>query len=139
MSVRVEGIQQAVQALEDYKDSKTKELQDDIDETVINVERKAKKQLTSDGHIDTGRLRASIHPIFSNKTDASYTYSDNEGNTFDGGTGESAGSMEGIVITNVDYAMKIEAMDSYMFKSWEDERPEFIDRIRKTLGRIRSK
>jgi len=137
MSIRVTGIQEAVKALEDYKDTKTERLQSAVDESVINVERKAKKKITSDGHIVTGRLRASIHGVATNSQDTSFNYSDQQGNSFEGSTDEGTGKLNGLVVTNVDYGPKIEALDSFMFYGWEQERPEFIKLVKKILSSIR--
>ena len=46
----------------------------------VDVETGAKKKITQDGHIDTGRLRASIHTSYKGKE--TYSYSDNEGKSF---------------------------------------------------------
>jgi hypothetical protein len=47
---------------------------------LVDVETGAKKKITQDGHIDTGRLRASIHTSYKGKE--TYSYSDNEGKSF---------------------------------------------------------
>lgn len=139
MSIRVTGIKEAVSALEDYKKTKTEELEDAVDEATINVERGAKKKAP----VDTGRLRSSIH--------------------------RTANGLSGVVFTNVEYAPYMEfgtgsevdipsGLEEYakqfkgegkrqvnipaspfLFPAWEDERPEFIKRIKKILGRIRSR
>jgi hypothetical protein len=137
MSIKVTGIKQAVKALEDYKDTKTERLIDTTNEAVINIDRKAKKKITADEHIDTGRLRASIHPVPVGQTDSSFNYSDNEGNSFDGATNVDNDSEEGSVVTNVEYGPKIEAMDSFMFWAFEQERPKYIKRAKKILSSIR--
>jgi hypothetical protein len=62
MKVRISGIKQAVKNLNDFGQTVTEKLEDATDEAVINVERVAKKNV----RVDTGRLRSSIHPVFTN-------------------------------------------------------------------------
>lgn len=134
--IKVTGISQALKALESYKDTKTERLVDTTDEAAINVDRKAKRKITADGHIDTGRLRASIHPISTGQHDEFSNYTDKKGNSFEGGTGIDNPKLGASVATNVEYGPKIEALDSFMFWAWEQERPEYIARVKKILSSI---
>ena len=76
----------------------------------FNADRNAKKLAP----VDTGRLRASIHPEF--KDTVSHTYSTPEG-TFDGKLDEKPKSdFEVFVGTNVNYAAKQERKHKYLEK-----------------------
>ena len=83
--------------------------------------------------VDTGRLRASIHPVFTNSNDTSFSYSDKSGKVFDGSTNEKTKSNEALVVTNVDYAPDIESLDPFLYPAREAERPQYIKRIKKIL------
>jgi len=56
--------------------------------------------------VDTGRLRSSIHTEHSDQT--SFSYSDSEGNTYNGSLGYRLKPTQVIIGTNVEYAEKIE-------------------------------
>ena len=80
-----------------------------VEVALVDVESYMKK---NDIPVDTGRLRASIHTKFKNGMSKQYTpesetYSDNEGNTFDGTLSGKLTIDSVIVGTNVEYAEKI--------------------------------
>lgn len=71
----------------------------------VRIETKAKQKLTSDGHVDTGRLRSSINTKI---TDSNY-------------------HINGDVGTNVPYAAKIEfRYDSYLGYAFETEKSNVV-------------
>ena len=131
MKVRISGIKQAVKNLDDFGQTVTEKLEDVTDEAAINVERVAKKNV----RVDTGRLRSSIHPVFTNSSDTNFGYTDKKGNNFDGSTNEKTKTDEAFVVTNVEYAQSIEDLDPFLFPAWEAERPQYIKRIKKILKR----
>lgn len=85
-------------------------VKDEISATAQEVVTDAKKKITQDKHIDTGRLRASI-AVLRVRTDR----------------------LAAEVGTNVEYAQKIENIDSYLFHAWEKNRPKHIKRLKKIL------
>jgi len=137
MSIKVKGIKQAVEALDDYKDTKTKQLEKATQRATVDVDRKAKKNVP----VDTGRLKTSIH--------------------------RTTNKLNGTVFTNVEYAPYIEfgtgsmvdvpkGLESYaqqfkgkgvkqvnmpaqpfLFPAWEVVRPDYIKEIKDILSSIR--
>lgn len=77
-----------------------------VDRTALAIEKDAKKKLKSDRHIITGRLFSSIHAEL--KPNASFSFTDKEGGTFDGSLNTNFGKLEAIAGTNVVYAPTIE-------------------------------
>ena len=73
----------------------------------------AQLRLTGRGHIVTSRLKNSISIQTQTKQHGAYT--DNEGHVFNGNLSEPIGKDELLVGTNVEYAPKIEKMDSYLY------------------------
>jgi phage gpG-like protein len=77
-----------------------------IDRTALAIESDAKKKLRDDGHIITGRLRASIHAEL--KSGVTNSYTDSQGRSYDGSLQKDIAADEAIVGTNVEYAPYIE-------------------------------
>jgi HK97 gp10 family phage protein len=120
MKVNVSGIKELQRALGSYSKTKTEELRDAVNESALNVDRGAKKRVP----VDTGRLRSSIHAV--------------PANSFDSQTQTKTGDLEGAVVTNVEYAEKVEfgirqAAQPYMFPAYEEERPEFVKNVKRIL------
>ena len=118
----------------------TRELQDNIRQEMIltaltDVESKAKDKITKDEHIDTGRLRASIHTEYYGHT--GNNYSDLEENSFDGSliTQPRPQYFDVLIGTNVEYAQKIERLDSYLVYALERSKPEFRRRLKNIIIR----
>jgi len=86
-------------------------IKDEVSATSEEIVTDSKKKLTTDKHIDTGRLRASIGILFSRRD----------------GLGTEIGS-------DVHYADKIEKLDSYLFYAFEKNRQGFIKRISKIVN-----
>jgi len=103
-----------------------------VDRTALAIETDAKNKLKSDGHIITGRLRASIHAEI--KEGQSFTYTDNGGKSFDGAIDESFGELEAIAGTNVEYAPYIEYGTRFFsgdsFLGWAAQKQEKLLRLR---------
>lgn len=110
-------------------------LGDLLNSAALRLETLAKQKITVDRHIVTGRLRSSIHAKLTN-TD-SYNYSDKDGNTFDGSLKETVSPGKSVVIgTNVEYAQKIELLDSYLFYASNQLQPELESKLQKLCGDI---
>lgn len=129
ITFNISGMKQAQKELNKYVSKKTKELVDETNKAALNVERGAKKR----ANVDTGRMRSSIHIIPVNSTDTQFSYTDNEGNSFDGATGESTEKEEAAVVTSVDYAPKQEAISPFMVPAWEKVRVDYIKNLKKIL------
>ena len=102
--------------------------------TGLEVETDAKLKLTTDEHIDTGRLRASIHTEYKGHT--SHNYSDMEGNSFQGALNLRLRELDVIVGTNVVYAQKIERLDSYLFWAFEKNKAPLTRRLRNIINSL---
>ena len=103
-----------------------------LNEGGLELETLAKKQITADRHVVTGRLRSSIH--LKSKVSESYSYTDMLGESFDGSLQETVKPGETIVVgTNVDYALKIENLDSYLYRSAVYLQPYLVKNFRKLM------
>ena len=86
---------------------------------LVKIETVAKNKLTTDGHVDTGRLRASIHTEYL-------------------GTrrilpGKITDELGVVVGTNVEYAKYVERLDSYLGYAYKKARPILLRRVRETI------
>ena len=85
-----------------------------ITKVMFKIINEAQLRLTGRGHIVTSRLKNSLHVETTNKQNFNYT--DKEGKSFQGGLNSvSVGEGEVIGGTNVEYADKIETMDSFLY------------------------
>jgi len=100
----------------------------------VDVETGAKKKITQDGHIDTGRLRASIHTSYKGKE--TYSYSDNEGKSFTSRLDVRYKEYNVFVGTDVHYSEKIEALDSYLFYAYKNGKNNLPKRIQQEVSAI---
>lgn len=128
-------IDKLIKKLGKYGDDQKKKTKDNLHEAGLNVETEAKLDLTRNSHVDTGRLRSSVH-MESNSVNRSFTYSDDTGGSYDGTLGVSPDEMEVYVGTNVEYAEKIRRLDDYLFPPAEAERSELIKRLKKQLREV---
>ncbi len=137
MSIRVTGIQQALKALEDYKDTKTERLEEATQQATIDVQRDAKKNAP----VDTGRLRSSIHRTSNNLNGTVFTNVE-YAPYIEFGTGSMVDVPEGLE----DYAMQFKGegkrqvnmpSQPFLFPAWEKHRAEYIRKVKKILSSIR--
>ena len=89
---------------------------------IVHIETVAKNKLTADKHIDTGRLRASIHTEYK-------------------GTkrilpGKITDELGCIVGTNVEYAKYVERIDSYLAYAFKKARPILLRKVREVLKEV---
>jgi hypothetical protein len=119
---------------------KTKEVL--IETAMKEVETVAKDTLTNDGHIDTGRLRASIHTSHWGKTKHAYKCSSTGAKTgrkakktsFDGTLSEAPfNELEVYVGTNVVYAHRIERLDPYLVPAYENGKKMLMVNLKKII------
>jgi len=139
INLAVSGIEQAFRNIEKYKSSVTDRLEKDVNIALINVQTDAKRNAP----VDTGRLRSSIHLTQAGlegtvHTNVSYAP------FMEFGTGSKVDIPEG----QEQYAAQFKGEGGrtvsmspkpFLFPAWEKERPEFIKRVRKTLGALRAK
>lgn len=139
---KVEGVSQLISKMKQTQEEIHSAIKKGIDRTAIAIESDAKRKITTDGHIITGRLRASIHAEL--KNDQSFSYKDKKGQEFDGALEEELGKQEAVVGTNVHYAPYIEygtkytAADSFLGWAALKHGKLIADRILQELGRIRT-
>jgi HK97 gp10 family phage protein len=111
-SVRIEGMSALRRALLNVTREGRRTAQREVLRTLLNIQRRAKERCP----VDTGRLRNSI--AFELDEDR-----------LSGGVG-----------TNVEYAPFVEhgtsrmAAQPFLFPAFEEERPQFIERLKKELG-----
>lgn len=97
-----------------------RELSDTIKEiAIVDIETEAKLKLTRDGHIDTGRLRASIHTEYKGSSRIL--------------RGRIPNDLTFIVGTNVVYAKKIENIDSYLIWAYKRAIPKLRVKLRQAI------
>lgn len=89
---------------------------------IVDIETVAKQKLTSDGHIDTGRLRASIHTEYKGSPLSVL--------------GTVKGPIDFIVGTNVVYAWMIEKIDSYVLYAFKKAKTLYIKAVKEAIGRV---
>jgi hypothetical protein len=126
----------------------TKRVQDEVKKTLIksalvDVETVAKQILTAGGHVDTGRLRASIHTEYLGQTGHSYSASSVGAKTgakakqtnFDGGlSAKPSHELEVIVGTNVEYARRIHYEQTpYLQSALENARANLLSRFKNII------
>lgn len=99
-------------------------LDNEVKATALAIDRGAKKTV----RVDTGRLRASIHPQF--KGTNAYSYSGKFGN-FDGFFKVILKVFEAAVGTNVHYAKKIERRFPFLEPAVNSEKSNFENRLKK--------
>ena len=128
-----DSVRSLLKDLQKYGSDQAKKTKDNLHEAGINIESASKNKITDDGHVDTGRLRSSIH-YESSTVNRNYRYSDNQGNSFDGSLGVNPDELEVYVGTNVEYADKIRQINDFLFPPAEKERTELIRRLRHQLN-----
>lgn len=102
---------------------------------IVKIETVAKNKLTADKHIDTGRLRASIHTEW--KGNRGFMYQNRFGTKFGGGLpGKITDELGVIVGTNVEYARYVERIDSYLNYAYKIARPILLRRVRETIQEV---
>lgn len=102
---------------------------------IVYIETVAKNKLTSDKHVDTGRLRASIHTEW--KGNRGFLYKDRFGKKFGGGLpGTIKDDLGCIVGTNVEYAKYVERKDSYLVYAFKKAKPILLKKVKEVLKEV---
>lgn len=128
-----ESVRDLLKELKKYGNDQAQKTKDNLHEAGLNIESEAKNEITRFNHVDTGRLRSSIH-YESSTVNRNYRYSDEKGNTYDGTLGVSPSELEVYVGTNVEYANKIREINDYLFPPAERERVNLIRRLKSQLN-----
>lgn len=141
MRVTVRGSRQITENMDEYKEKILKATHKAMVKTaLIDIESVAKQKLTSDGHIDTGRLRASIHTAYPSlmgiRGQNTHEYKDRFGTSFISRLDVDSQEFKVVVGTDVVYAEFVEILDSYLFYAFNSAKPKFQKRIKKEVGRI---
>src|SRR5690554_1303384 len=131
-----ESIKNVLKDLQKLGESVAKKTKDNLHEAGINIESGAKEKITADGHVDTGRLRSSIH-YESSTVNKAFRYSDENGNSYDGTLGVDPSEFEVYVGTNVEYADKIRRIDDFLFPPAEAEKNKLLKRLKKDYETFR--
>ncbi len=126
-------INKLLRDLTKYGQEQEQKTKDNLHESGLKIESDAKMDITRNSHVDTGRLRSSVH-MESNQINRNYTYSDNAGNSFNGSLGVNPDELEVYVGTNVEYAESIRKIDDFLFPYAEKERVDLIRRLKKQLA-----
>ena len=139
ISVKVDT-KQAIANVKKYQFHKLNNLQDAIYKTAFLIDEKAKKEVV----VDTGRLRASIHPEFRGENQTSYSYSDKpkpkhnkSPKTYDGKlSGNIIDRLEAVVGTNVEYAQKQETLKPFLNPAFQIGKAFLEKEVAKILKNI---
>jgi len=59
-NLRLEGLETAIRNIKSYQGAKKAEIVQELDRTALAIESGAKRNLTRNGSVDTGRLRSSV-------------------------------------------------------------------------------
>lgn len=146
---RVTGIEDTVRSLRRLGEEGERAASREIEATALDVQGDAKKLLTSQGAVDTGRLRNSVTvaPTDSELARLSAQATGGEPGS-DGGTDAPTmvvpGMMSAYIGTNVEYAREIEfgrggrGARPYLTPALEGRRAQFRRRLETALKRLRS-
>jgi hypothetical protein len=136
--VQIKGLGKVLKRFEQFAEEiKVEAQQELVASCMIEIETVAKEKLTQDGHIDTGRLRSSI--FTKTKDNRTNRYSDQEGNSYTCELSKSVKELQVVCGTNVEYALKIERLDSYMLYAYRQGAPKVLKNMNKMLERLCSR
>jgi len=113
--------------LKNMSKEQERKLRNAVIETALLVESDSKMKTP----VKTGRLRSSIHQ--ENSSTTNYQYSDSTGKSYNGYLGGVKEKLQAIVGTNVRYALKQEAIHSYLSSAIAFNRIKFIEKVKKIL------
>ena len=105
-----------------------------VEGALVDIETGAKKKITQDKHIDTGRLRASIHTTYTGHE--IHNYNDMEGGAYEDRLDVKRKEFNLFVGTAVKYAKYIEFMDSFLYFAFKHGQQKMPKRIRKHVQRV---
>lgn len=133
--VQIRGLGKVLKKFQNFAEEiKVEAQQELVASCMIEIETVAKEKLTQDGHIDTGRLRASI--FTKTKDKRNHRYSDQEGNSYTCKLSKSVKDLQVVCGTNVEYALKIERLDSYIQYAYRQGTPKIVKNMNKMLERV---
>ena len=135
ISVNIRGIRRTIDNMEQFEEKIVNAVKKGMEKTALtDIERGAKRKIASDGHIDTGRLRASIHTNYGNNT--THNYSDQLGNSFSESLINVSQEFKIMVGTAVEYAIYIEDMDSFLYYAYNKGIRKMPKRIKKEVNKV---
>ena len=138
-TVRVRTSRQLRNNLQNISRNLTNDIKRAMIETALTkIETVAKQTLTREGHVDTGRLRASIHTRYGDINNL-FSYNDDRNNYYNGSLladpRDDIFRFEIFVGTNVEYAGYIERRFPYLIPAFESSKNYLARRIRSILRR----
>lgn len=141
ITISISGVRSVIRNLNEYDEKINKAIKKAmIKSALVDVETVAKQKLTRDGHIDTGRLRASIftaHSKFEGKKEkTTHRYRDTLGNAFTDTINVDLRFFEVKVGTVVEYAVYVEALDSFMYYAYHTSKPKIMQRIQNEVRQV---
>jgi len=123
LAVNLRGVAKINRRFERMPNQLKQKLSKTIRQTaIIHIETVAKNKLTSDKHVDTGRLRASIHTEYKGTERILL--------------GKITDELGCIVGTNVEYARYVERIDSYLAYAFKKARPILLRKVREVLKEV---
>lgn len=141
MRVTVRGSQNIINNMDAFKEKILKATRKAMLTTaLVDIESGAKRKLTNDGHIDTGRLRASIHTAYPSVRGVTgqdtHNYSDKYGTTYTSRLDVNSSEFKVVVGTNVKYAIFVENLDSFLFYAFNKSKVKFKQRLKKEVNKV---
>ena len=144
VSVKIHGTRTVIDNLDEFeKKIQIATKKAIIQGALVDIETVAKRKLTTDKHIDTGRLRASIHTSYKKSPDGrgerrtTHHYTDNRGNNYVSDIFESTSNDFAVVVgTDVHYGTYIEALDSYIFYAYHKGLPKIKRRVAREVRKV---
>lgn len=138
-TVRVRTSRQLERNLTNLSRDITRDIKSIMVQTALTkIETVAKQTLTREGHVDTGRLRASIHTRYGDVNNV-FTYRDDMQNHYNGNLlvdpRNDIFKFEIFVGTNVDYSKYIERRFPYLIPAFESSKPYLARKISNLLRR----
>lgn len=133
--IRITGVRQLIRRFDQFSDEIKQEVGNELIATAkTELETKAKENLTEKGHVDTGRLRASVY--VKSIQQITHSYSDQEGNSFRCNIHADISQMSIAFGTDVPYAKKIERLDSFIINNFNASKPIFKRNINNVINQL---
>jgi hypothetical protein len=135
LSVKIDGIKRVKNTSKKFEGEIIKAVHRAmIKGALVDVETGAKKKITQDRHVDTGRLRASIHTTYKDKE--IYNYNDMEGGAYEDRLDVKRKDYNVFVGSAVIYAKKIEFLDSFLYFAFKNGQKKLPRRIKQEVQRV---
>ena len=140
MKIELTGVKEFKRKLDSYKRSITRELERDTDRALINIQTGAKRRVV----VDTARLRSAIHYRRDGTSgEVSVYYSVHYAPYIEFGTGNLVSVPDELKEIAEEFRGKGQRQVNlparpFLYPAFLEERSKYINRMRKTLGRLRT-